>query len=132
MNIKHEITKRGTYFRLYDDNEDEIKTDAICSALTYLNELPLECIIKPFKRTNKCFIRFCNFGTNHAFRHKGYGRKLLQDVKEYYKGCIVYLLVSSIGEMSNKDLINFYASEGFKLIENYKNYTSYPTMVIEL
>lgn len=63
-----------------------------------------------------------SFGTNKLYRHKGYGRKLLQYVKEKYKGYILILDVGSLGPMTQEQLIDFYKSEGFKQLANKPYY----------
>ena len=133
MDIKHVQTKDGVFFKVEDELEITLENDYISSALTEFDNRPPEWLMNAFNRPQKHYIYFCNFGTNSLVRRKGYGRKLLQDVKKYYEGCIVYLAVGSCGEMSNAQLIEFYASEGFKLIEhNDYPYKGYPVMAIEL
>jgi L-amino acid N-acyltransferase YncA len=62
---------------------------------------------------------------------KGYGRKMLRWLKEYFNGCVLWLEVSSMGPMTNEQLIGFYKSEGF--IESPDNNSrSYPLMYMEL
>ena len=64
-------------------------------------------------------------------RGKGYGRKMLKWLKDYFNGCILWLEVSSMGPMTNEQLIGFYKSEGF--IESPDNNNrSYPLMYMEL
>ena len=64
-------------------------------------------------------------------RGKGYGRIMLRWLKEYFNGCVLWLEVSSIGPMTNEQLIGFYKSEGF--IESPDNNSrSYPLMYMEL
>ena len=133
MDIKHVQTNDGVFFEVEDELEMTLENDYISHALTKFVNQPPEWLMNAFSRPQKHYIYFCGFVTNSLVRHKGYGRKLLKDVKKYYEGCVVYLVVGSYGEMSNTQLIEFYASEGFKLIENddylYKNY---PVMAIEL
>ena len=64
-------------------------------------------------------------------RGKGYGRIMLRWLKEYFNGCVLWLEVSSLGPMTNEQLIGFYKSEGF--IESPDNNSrSYPLMYMEL
>ena len=133
MDIKHVQTKYGVFFKVEDELEITLEDDYISSALTEFDNRPPEWLMNAFNRPQKHYIYFGDFGTNSLVRRKGYGRKLLKDVKKYYEGCVVYLAVSSCGEMSNAQLIEFYASEGFKLIEHDDYpYKDYPVMAIEL
>ena len=64
-------------------------------------------------------------------RGKGYGRIMLRWLKDYFNGCILWLEVSSLGPMTNEQLIGFYKSEGF--IESPDNNNrKYPLMYMEL
>ena len=130
MNIKHVSTKKGVFFKIEDKLEIKLDNDYISSALTEIVTQPPKWLTNVLGEPQKHYVCFFNFGTNRLLRHKGYGRKLLQDVKKYYEGCVVYLGVSSLGEMTNEQLIKFYESEGFKLMENNPHY--YPVMAIEL
>ena len=81
--------------------------------------------------TNKDVVYFDNFGTFPDYRGKGYARKMLQHVKEFYKGKIVYLFVcaSPDGSLNDDQLIKFYKSEGFR---QYQTKCKWPLMGIEL
>jgi ribosomal protein S18 acetylase RimI-like enzyme len=64
-------------------------------------------------------------------RGKGYGRIMLRWLKDYFNGCVLWLEVSSLGPMTNEQLIGFYKSEGF--IESPDNNNrKYPLMYMEL
>lgn len=83
---------------------------------------------------NKPVLYFHSFGTvNREMRHKGYGRKMLQNIKEIYKGYIIYLAVSASGggPLNDKQLVKFYESEGFITLKNVLR-GGYLIMAIEL
>ena len=80
----------------------------------------------------KQFFYVSCFGTKREFWRRGYGRKMLQYIKDYYTGCVLLLEVGSYGEMTNEQLKAFYESEGFKEICPEGGYTMHYTMAIEL
>lgn len=86
MDIKHLQTRDGVFFKVEDELEITLENDYISSALTEFVNQPPEWLMNAFNRPQKHYIYFCNFSTNSLVRHKGYGRKLLQDVKRYYEG----------------------------------------------
>ena len=79
---------------------------------------------------------FHSFGTNPSLQGRGYGRKMLQHVKEMHHNCIITLCVSgaSWGNLSDRQLVEFYQSEGFILLDRAKagEYCMFPTMIIKL
>jgi GNAT superfamily N-acetyltransferase len=79
---------------------------------------------------------FHSFGTNKSLQGRGYGRKMLQHVKEMHHNCIITLCVSKgcWGNLSDRQLVEFYQSEGFVLLDRAKagEYCMFPTMVIKL
>ncbi len=127
MEIKHYSDKYGVCFELQAAGGSYVSR-----AYTEITNYPPKWLIDALNLQNRHLIYFCNFGTKCFFRGKGYGRILLQDVKKYYKNCVVYLGVGSIGVLTNEQLIKFYESEGFKIIEEAKKHVSYPMMAIEL
>ena len=80
----------------------------------------------------KQFFYVHSFGTYRRLRNRGYGRKMLQYIKEYYAGCVLFLEVGSCGEMTNEQLKAFYESEGFREILPKEGYVAHYTMAIEL
>ena len=130
MEIRHDLALNKSFY-LYDKNASNIRYRSllIASADTEIKNPPPECLISIFGEGKK-YIYFSNFCTNEHMRNMGYGRKLLQAVKEYYKGYILYLAVGGFNNcpITNDRLIQFYASEGFKVIER----TNYPIMAVEL
>lgn len=127
MEIKHFSDKCGVYFEMRAPGGLYVS-----KAYTEITNYPPKWLIDALNLQNRHLIYFCNFVTKQMFRGKGYGRKLLQDVKKYYKNCVVYLGVGSYGVLTNEQLVKFYESEGFKIIEEAKKYVSYPMMAIEL
>ena len=124
--------KYGIIFRLY---EPKITTDTITSmSATYSSHMERTTKEKlketiPYMGGQKPLIYLSCFGTNLDYQHKGYGRKMLQWVKEYFADCVLWLHVCSGGEMTDDELIGFYESEGFnKLDDGYY----FQTMYIEL
>lgn len=79
---------------------------------------------------------FHSFATNKLLQGRGYGRKMLQHVKEMHHNCIITLCVSraSWGNLSNRQLVEFYQSEGFILLDRAKagEHCMFPTMIIKL
>lgn len=130
MNIEHLASKMEFLMR---DENGYIVSSAITD-VDYYPPIYLDKIIckETNQRKDKKIVYLHCFGTEPHCRRKGYGRKLIQDVKQYYKGCLVYLRVSSIGEMTNEQLIDFYKSEGFNLVENTEKYVPQPVMYVEL
>lgn len=57
-----------------------------------------------------------NFTVVQRQRRKGYGKKLLNHLKECYKGCVLCLQVYPYNNssMDEKQLIEYYRSNGFK------------------
>ncbi len=124
--------KYGIIFRLY---EPKITTDTITSMSatysSYMERTTKEKLKEtiPYMGGQKPLIYLSCFGTNLDYQHKGYGRKMLQWVKEYFADCVLWLHVCSGGEMTDDELIGFYESEGFnKLDDGYY----FQTMYIEL
>lgn len=63
-----------------------------------------------------CYIH--SFMTEGNMRNQGYGRKLMQFLLDSIKGHFAYLIVSSIGDMTDDQLVEYYKSFGFE--EHYK------------
>ena len=64
----------------------------------------------------KQFLYLSCFGTKKALWRRGYGRKMLQYIKDHYPEHVLFLEVNSCGDMTNKQLKAFYESEGFREI----------------
>lgn len=116
------------FFGMYEDNGDVLMCEA--RGTIELAPCPNRYLELKRKRTKKDIVYFDNFGTFPDYRGKGYARKMLQHVKEFYKGKIVYLYVGASpgGSLNDEQLIKFYKSEGFRM---YKS-NSWPLMGIEL
>ena len=114
-------------FNMYEDNRDVLMCEA--RGTIELAPCPSRYLESKRKRTNKDVVYFDNFGTFPDYRGKGYARKMLQHVKEFYKGKIVYLFVCSCGPLNDDQLIKFYKSEGFR---QYQTNYHWPLMGIEL
>ena len=117
------------FFNMYEDNRDVLMCEA--RGTIELCTCPSRYLESKRKRTNKDVVYFDNFGTFPDYRGKGYARKMLQHVKEFYKGKIVYLFVcaSPGGSLDDDQLIKFYKSEGFR---QYQTNCYWPLMGIEL
>lgn len=125
-NIYTQGYDKMVHFRMFDDETNAKMCEADCG-LKYCPNLYLRNLSR---RKRKEIYYFNNFGTFPAYRGKGYARKMLQYVKEYYKGKIVYLYVGASpgGSLNDEQLIKFYKSEGFRM---YKS-NCWPLMAIEL
>ena len=74
-----------------------------------------------------------DFVTKNGERKKGYGRKLLNLVKEDTKGKFIYLIVhsSDVTYMKDSQLVKFYKSIGFEVHEKKDMYQYYTWMVLD-
>ena len=68
------------------------------------------------------YVYFYSFGTLIEYRHKGFGRELLTYVCNKYKNADIVLHASSVGEMTQEQLIEFYKSCGFEHINDGSPY----------
>ena len=75
---------------------------------------------------------FWNFWVEKDLRRQGYGIKMLDYIKRYYKGCTIVLQVDSCGSMTNSQLIAYYQRNGFKRVTPDWYLSGYPLMVMEL
>ena len=116
-------------FNMYEDDRDVIMCEA--RGTIEITKCPSRYLESKRKRTKKDVVYFDNFGTFPDYRGKGYARKMLQHVKKFYKGKIVYLFVcaSPGGSLDDDQLIKFYKSEGFR---QYQTNYQWPLMGIEL
>ena len=85
-----------------------------------------------FPRTGDIFY-LSSFGTMSDYRRKGYGRKLMNFVKENTKGQFIYLIVHSPSEriITDKQLVKLYESFGFKVHEKKDEYKDYTWMILD-
>ena len=74
-----------------------------------------------------------DFTTTFGERKKGYGRQLLNLVKEDTKGKFIYLIVhsSDVTYMKDSQLVKFYKSIGFEVHEKKDMYQYYTWMVLD-
>jgi len=136
MNIKRISKGRSVKFDVYDNVENETIEGVVTSVLTEKFP-PYRFVSEYVNQPADKFICFSDFYTKPFARKRGYGRKLIQDVKEYYKGYVVYLGVGCFGQgemMNNNQLISFYQSEGFKVVPQPEDnpFTDYTIMFVEL
>ena len=133
MNIEHNVQGRFVVFDVYDSIEKEAPEVIVSSVTTEMIAPPRfvrDYVNKPLNK----FIYFGNFFTKPLARKKGYGRKLIKEVKEYYKGYVIYLGVGCFGPgniMTDEQLVAFYESEGFKVVPQSED-GPYTIMLIEL
>lgn len=75
----------------------------------------------------------CDFATQREYKRKGYGRELLNFIKEETKGQFIYLIVHSSYEKEFPDekLVEFYKSVGFKVHEQKDEYKYYTWMILD-
>jgi len=121
------------FFALHNDEEAKLGVNYLSSAFIEKRKLDENhWLMKELNQPAKPVAYFCDFVTDNRVRRKGYGRKLLKEVKKCYKNHIIYLGVGCGDNrgMTRDMLIEFYKSEGFKLMEN--NPHTYPIMAIEL
>ena len=117
----------STYFKLVDD-----QTNRCLSSL--------EVAFQTFSLDRKRKLEFpdCDIfylsdsTTKFGERKKGYGRQLLNLVKENTKGKFIYLIVhTSDGFMKDNQLVEFYKSIGFEVHEKKDMYQYYTWMVLD-
>ena len=117
----------STYFKLVDD-----QTHRCLSSL--------EVAFQTFSLDRKRKLEFpdcdifylSDFTTKFRERKKGYGRQLLNLVKENTKGKFIYLIVhTSDGFMKDNQLVEFYKSIGFEVHEKKDMYQWYTWMVLD-
>ena len=125
----------GISFHIHEpEMTDDVITTLTASYSAYIDKRVKERLREETLHigNSKPFIYLSNFGTRRAYRQKGYGRKMLQWVKEHFEGCFLWLEVSAsiMGEMTDDELVDFYKSEGFKPL--YAPFHSHQIMYIEL
>lgn len=115
MYIRREVSNKDSAARvIFCEDETDKK---ICQAFI-TNVTKTDGIYEQFHNISKPIVYFSSFYTSKEYRSKGYGRKMLKYIKEYYKGYIVVLHVGGMGVLSNEQLVEFYKSEGFKEYES--------------
>ena len=130
MNIKKQIYQ-GLFgneieFLLYDDVEIETQDNYVSKAYVRFENKNYPDYLEYVFGKDKKYFYFNSFTTNISYRNKGYGRSLLKNVRKYYEdcykgNCVLYLAVGEFGEgerLNDEQLVEFYSSEGFKIIEH--------------
>ena len=128
MNVLR-VSDRGKRYELIDDTTNVSLTSLEISSESF----------SIYRREKVDFPRDCkiyylgNFVTENKYRRKGYGRELLNLVKENTKGKFIYLIVHSSNEkyMKDSDLVKLYQSIGFKVHDKKDQYTYYTWMVLD-
>jgi GNAT superfamily N-acetyltransferase len=116
----------STFYEMLDDGN---KIGEIAVFSSAVKEHPFT------KKEEKDIYYLGSFLVYGEHRRKGYGRQLIKRIKEDYKGKVLVLDAQSFGTLLQEDLINFYASEGFKFTneeEKNKPEGSKQRMFIEL
>ena len=135
MNKVLQESRHGVIFRFY---EPKLRKDASISSIcaTFSSHIPpnmLEWMANSVPSMYyKPLIYLSCFGTYEDFRRRGYGRQMIQWVKDYFKHCVIWLEVGSTCEMTNEQLIGFYESEGFKCMPGYSEHSTHTVMYIDL
>lgn len=112
-----------------------VNEDGCCLSSLQINKMSMGAI----RRKNLGFpikegvFYLSDFVTNSSCRRKGYGRELLNHIKEVTKGQFIYLIVHSMYEdiFSDDKLVEFYKSVGFKVHEQKDVYQYYTWMVLD-
>ena len=127
MHFKREESLKdlSTLITICEDGTDK----QICQAFVTIQTRP-DYVYKQFHNLHRPIVYFSSFYTMREYRKHGYGRMMLRYVKEYYKGCIVFLHVAGFGDLSDEQLVEFYKSEGFK--EYNSDYPHNPLLAIVL
>ncbi len=125
LTVKH-LNLRTIRYRL--ENEDGACLSSLEINRVYMEKSRRERL--GFPSTDDIFY-LGEFRSNH--RRKGYGRELLNHIKEETKGQFIYLIVHSTYEREFPDdkLVEFYKSVGFKVHEQKDEYKYYTWMVLD-
>ena len=131
--LKHNYSNAAIQFTLMDEIEGLEMPIGVTNIHVAHTQRPPKWVVDVLNaEPQKQFFYVHSFGTYRSVRNRGYGRKMLQHIKKYYAGCVLFLEVGSCGEMTNEQLKAFYESEGFKEICPEDGYTTHYTMAIEL
>lgn len=117
--MKEKIIKTPSYDRVCLINS---RGNSVSSLM--LHRENFNCYYKQLNglmKPNGSVLYLCDFGTNYKYRKHGYARRILEYTLKAYENDIIYLGVKSgdPDQISDRDLIKFYKSVGFKKI-NYK------------
>ena len=121
--MKEKIIKALSHDRVCLMNDD----DCAVSSFT-LHRESINCYYKQLNglmKPNGSVLYLSDFGTDFKYRNHGYGRRILEYALKVYENEIIYLGVKSScpDKFSDKDLIKFYKSVGFKKINYTLPYT---------
>ena len=119
---------KTTRYRL--ENEDGACLSSLEIDREYMTKARRELLGFPI---NEGVFYLCDFVTTREQKRKGYGRELLNFIKEETKGQFIYLIVHSSNEEAFPDdkLVEFYKSVGFKVHEQKDEYQYYTWMVLD-
>jgi len=117
--MKEKIIKTPSYDRVCLINS---RGNSVSSLM--LHRENINCYYKQLNglmKPNGSVLYLCDFGTDYKYRKRGYARRILEYTLKAYENDIIYLGVKSgdPDQISDRDLIKFYKSVGFKKI-NYK------------
>ena len=121
--MKEKIIKTPSHDRVC------LMTDDDCSVSSFiLHRESINCYYKQLNglmKPNGSVLYLSDFGTYSKYRGHGYARRILEYGLKVYENEIIYLGVKSScpDKFSDKDLIKFYKSVGFKKINYTLPYT---------
>lgn len=127
LTVKHLNYRESCY---YLENEEGVRVSSLEIDREYMTKTRRECLGFPIEDS---VYYLCNFHTPRDRRCKGYGRELLNRIKEETKGQFIYLIVHSAYEdiFPDEKLVEFYKSVGFKVHEQKDEYKCYTWMVLD-
>jgi len=127
LTVKH-LNFKTTRYRL--ENEDGACLSSLEIDREYMTKARREVLDFPI---DEGVFYLCDFVTRRGERRKGYGRELLNFIKEETKGQFIYLIVHSMYEdiFLDEKLVEFYKSVGFKVHKQKDGYKYYTWMVLD-
>jgi GNAT superfamily N-acetyltransferase len=127
LSVRH-LNFKTTRYRL--ENEDGTLLSSLEIDREYMTKTRRECLGFPIEDS---VYYLCDFVTTREQKRKGYGRELLNRIKEETKGQFIYLIVHSAYEdiFPDDKLVEFYKSVGFKVHEQKYEYKYYTWMVLD-
>ena len=127
LTVKHLNYKTTCY---YLENEEGVRVSSLKIDREYMTKARRECLGVP---NEDSVYYLCDFVTIREQKRKGYGRDLLNRLKEETKGQFIYLIVHSSYEdiFPDEKLVEFYKSVGFKVHEQKDEYKYYTWMVLD-
>lgn len=127
LTVKHLNFKTTCY---YLENEEGVRVSSLEIDREYMTKARRECLGFPIEDS---VYYLCDFVTSREQKRKGYGRELLNLIKEETRGQFIYLIVHSSNEevFPDNKLVEFYKSVGFKVHEQKDEYKYYTWMVLD-